>query len=68
MRAQHIFIFIYLYFYYSYVHTVLGSFLSPAPTSSLATLAPPPSPPHPFDTQQKLGNFALISNFVEERV
>jgi hypothetical protein len=52
-------------FYYSYVHTRLASFLPPAPTPSLTThsalsLSPPSIPSRNY--------FALISNFVVERV
>jgi hypothetical protein len=61
-----VFYFILFIFYYSYVHTRLGSFLPPAPTPSLTNHSAPSLPPHPLDTQQKL--FALISNFVVERV
>jgi hypothetical protein len=38
------------FLFYSYVHTMFGSFLPPAPTSSLTTHSaslPPPSPPPP---------------------
>jgi hypothetical protein len=56
-----------LLFYYSYVHTMLGSFLPPAPTPSLTThSAPSLSPPTPSITGRNY--FALISNSVEERV
>jgi hypothetical protein len=44
--------------FYSYVHTTFGSFLPPSPTLSLSL-----SPPLPGRNY-----FALISNFVEERV
>jgi hypothetical protein len=48
-------LFVYLFFfYYSYVHTRLGSFLPPAPTPSLTTHPPPPSPLTPLNTQEKL--------------
>jgi hypothetical protein len=53
-------------FYYSYVHTRLGSFLPPAPTPPLPPTPPPPSPPTPSIPGRNY--FALISNFVEERV
>jgi hypothetical protein len=36
-----LFIYLFLKFYYSYVHTRLGSFLPPAPTSSLTTYSAP---------------------------
>jgi hypothetical protein len=53
------------FFYYLYVHTRLGSFLAPAPTPSLTThsalsLSSPSIPSRNY--------FALISNFVVERV
>jgi hypothetical protein len=52
----------FFFFYYSYVHTRLGSFLPPAPTPSLTThSAPSLSIP-------SRNYFALISNFVVERV
>jgi hypothetical protein len=58
--------FLFLLFYYSYVHTRLGSFLPPAPTPSLTTqLHPLPLPTTPIPSRSY---FALISNFVEERV
>jgi hypothetical protein len=46
--------FLFFFFYYSYVHTMLGSFLPPAPTPSLTThsapsLSPPP-PQYPAET------------------
>jgi hypothetical protein len=57
----------FLLFYYSYVHTTLGSFLHPAPTPSLTTHSVPSlSPPTPSIPDRNY--FALISNFVEERV
>jgi hypothetical protein len=40
-----IYSYLFIYFY-SYVHTMLGSFLPPAPTPSLTT--------HPLDTRQEL--------------
>jgi hypothetical protein len=60
-------VFFLLLFYYSYMHTRLGSFLPPCPH---------PLPYHPLCPLRLLstlsipgGNyFALISNFVEERV
>jgi hypothetical protein len=55
----------FLFFYYSYVHTMLGSFLPTAPTPPL----PPCSLPVPHTPSIPGRNyFALISNFVEERV
>jgi hypothetical protein len=49
------------------VHTRLGSFLPPAHTPSLTThSAPSPSTPTPSIPSRNY--FALISNFVEERV
>jgi hypothetical protein len=53
-------------FFYSYMHTMFGSFLPPSPTLSL-------NPPRPLllpSTPSIPGKnyFALISNFVEERV
>jgi hypothetical protein len=55
------------FFNYSYVHTMLGSFLPPAPTPSLTThSAPSLSSPTPSIPDRNY--FALISNFVVERV
>jgi hypothetical protein len=57
-KVLHSFLFLFLkflLFYYSYVHTMLGSFLLPFPTSSLTTTLPPPSPPHPLDSWQSGG-------------
>jgi hypothetical protein len=57
----------FLLFYYSYVHTTLGSFLPPAPTPSLTSHSTPSlSPLTPSISGRNY--FALISNFVEERV
>jgi hypothetical protein len=56
----------FILFYYSHVHTRLGSFLLPAHTPSLTTHSAPPSPPTPSIPSRKY--FALISNFVVERV
>jgi hypothetical protein len=42
------------FYYYSYVHTRFGSFLPPAPTSSLTTHPASSLSPHPLNTQQKL--------------
>jgi hypothetical protein len=53
------------FFFYSYVHTMLGSFLPPPPTPSLPT-HPPSLPPTPSKPDRNY--FALISNFVVERV
>jgi hypothetical protein len=53
------------FFFYSYVHTMLGSFLPPSPPP-LTISPPPPSPPTPSIPGRNY--FALISNFVEERV
>jgi hypothetical protein len=61
---QHI-LYFYFFFFYSYVHTMFGSFLPPSPTPSL-TLRPLPLPPTPLLPSKNY--FALISNFVEERV
>jgi hypothetical protein len=55
-----------LLFYYSYVHTMLGSFLPLAATPSLTTYTDPSLPPTP--SMPSRNYFALISNFVEERV
>jgi hypothetical protein len=51
--------------FYSYVHTMFGSFLPPSPHPPLTTpaLLLPPTPSLPGRNY-----FALISNFVEERV
>jgi hypothetical protein len=60
-------VFFFYCLYYSYVHTMLGSFLPPASTPSLTThSAPFLSPPTPSIPGRNY--FALISNFVEERV
>jgi hypothetical protein len=57
------FIFFFIFFY-SYVHTMFGSFLPPSPHPLLAhTLSLSPTPSLPGRNY-----FALISNFVEERV
>jgi hypothetical protein len=53
------------FFYYSYVHTRLGSFLPPAPTPSLTTHSAPSLSPPSIPSRNY---FALISNFVVERV
>jgi hypothetical protein len=45
---------------------MLGSFLPSAPTPSLSTYSSPFLSPHPLDPGRNY--FALISNFVEERV
>jgi hypothetical protein len=55
----------FFFFYYSYVHTMFGSFLSPSPIPSLKS-PPLPSPPTPLLACRNY--FALISNFVEERL
>jgi hypothetical protein len=58
---------LFFFFYYSYVHTKLGSFLLPAPTPSLTTPSTSSlSPPTPSIPSRNY--FALISNFVVERV
>jgi hypothetical protein len=59
------FFFFSFFFYYSYVHTRLGSFLSPAPTPSLTTHSTPSLFPPSIPSRNY---FALISNFVVERV
>jgi hypothetical protein len=54
-------------FYYSYVHTMLGSFLPPPPHPfPYHPLRPLPLPPTPSIPGRNY--FALISNFVEERI
>jgi hypothetical protein len=58
--------YLFIYLFYSYVHTVLESFLPPAPTPSLTTHPIPSLPPTPSIPSRNY--FALISNFVEERV
>jgi hypothetical protein len=65
-EAHKNYLFIYL-FYYSYVHTRLGSFLPPAPTPSLTTHSVPSLSPHTPSISSR-NYFALISNFVVERV
>jgi hypothetical protein len=54
-----------IFLFYSYVHTMFGLFLSPSPTPSL-TPCSLPLPPTPLLPSRNY--FALISNFVEERV
>jgi hypothetical protein len=54
----------FFFFYYSYVHTRLGSFLPTAPTPSLTTHSIPSLSPPILSRNY----FALISNFVVERV
>jgi hypothetical protein len=53
----------FFFFFYSYVHTMFGSFLSLSPTLFLTHLPLPTIPSLPSRNY-----FALISNFVEERV
>jgi hypothetical protein len=61
-----IYLTVFFFFYYSYVHTKLGSFHPPAPTPSLTThSAPSLSPTLSIPSRNY---FALISNFVVERV
>jgi hypothetical protein len=58
--------FLFLFFFYSYVHTMFGSFLPPLPTPPL-----PPSHPLPLSPTPSIPDrnyFALISNFVVERI
>jgi hypothetical protein len=55
----------FLLFYYSYVHTRLGSFLRPVPTPSLTPYSAPSLSPPSIPSRNY---FALISNFVVERV
>jgi hypothetical protein len=54
------------FLFYSYVHIIFGSFLPPSSTPSLTPLTPSLSPPTP--SLPRRNYFALISNFVEERV
>jgi hypothetical protein len=54
------------FFFYSYVHTMLGSFLPPTPIPSFTTHSPFHTSPTPSIPGRNY--FALISNFVEERV
>jgi hypothetical protein len=56
----------FIYLFYLYVHTMFGSFLPPSPTPSLTSLSTLPLPPTPSLPGRNY--FALISNFVEERV
>jgi hypothetical protein len=57
-------VYFFFIFFYSYVHTMFGSFLPPSPHPLLAhTLSLSPTPSLPGRNY-----FALISNFVEERV
>jgi hypothetical protein len=59
--------FFFILFYYSYVHTMLGSFLPPCPHPlPYHPLRPLPLPPTPSILGRNY--FALISNFVVERV
>jgi hypothetical protein len=58
--------FIYLFIFYSYVHRMFGSFLPLSPPFSFL-----PTPPFPLPPTWSLPGrnyFALISNFVEERI
>jgi hypothetical protein len=61
------FFFLFIYFlFYSYVHTMFGSFLPTSPTASITPPAPSLFPATPSLPSRNY--FALISNFVEERV
>jgi hypothetical protein len=63
----YLFLFLFFnFFFYSYVHTMFGSFLPPSPTPSLTFPTPSLSPLTPSLPGRNY--FALISNFVEERV
>jgi hypothetical protein len=53
------------FFYYSYVHTRIGLFLPTDPTPSLTTHSVPSLSPLSIPSRNY---FALISNFVVERV
>jgi hypothetical protein len=65
-RTQQPFLFFFpFFFYYSYVHTRLGSFLPLAPTLSLTTHSTPSLSTSLIPSRNY---FALISNFVVERV
>jgi hypothetical protein len=57
--------FFFLFFFYSYVHTMFGSFLPPSPHPLPYLPCPSLSPHHLLPGRNY---FALISNFVEERV
>jgi hypothetical protein len=61
------YLFNFLFIYCSYVHTMIGSFLPPAPTPSLRT-RPTPSLSPPTPSLPGRNYFVLISNFVEEGV
>jgi hypothetical protein len=62
---QYLFIVFSFFFYYSYVHARLGSFLPPPPPPPLTTHSTPSLYPPSIPSRNY---FALISNFVVERV
>jgi hypothetical protein len=62
-----LFVFKFLLFCYSYVHTMLLSFLPPALNPSFTTHSSPSLSPHTPSIPGR-NYFALVSNFVEERI
>jgi hypothetical protein len=64
--SLHLLLFFFLIFFYSHVHAMLGSFLPVSPRP-LPVPAPPSLTP-PYTSLPGRNYFALISNFVVERV